>query len=75
MNKLQRSLSDRNVRIFEAFHDGRSVTLHGGRIQLHHLAQGVERDVPDIVVLVTEESVQETEGVHPLKTTKHIPVY
>lgn len=66
MNKLQRSLPDGNVGILEAFHDGRSVALDGGRIQLHHLAQGVERDIPDVVVLVAEESAQETEDVQTI---------
>lgn len=63
MNELKRSLSDRNVRIFEAFHDRRSVTLDGGRIELHHLSQGVECHIPDVIVLVAQEPAQEMEGV------------
>lgn len=62
MNKLQRSLSDGNIWVFEAVYNRRSVTLDRGSIQLHHSAQGVERDIPDVVVLVVQESGQEAEG-------------
>lgn len=57
MYELQRSLSDRNIRIFQAVHDDGSVTLHRCRVELDHLAQRVERHVAYVVVAVGQEPV------------------
>lgn len=56
MDQFQRALSDGDVRVLEAVHDGGSVALYGSRVQLHHLPERVECHVADVVVAVREES-------------------
>lgn len=56
MDELKGTLSDGNIRIFQAIDDGRSMTLHGRRINLHNLPQRVQGHVSDVIISVQKES-------------------
>ena len=64
VHELKRRSSNGDVAVLDALDDGVPVPLHSLRVHRDHLGERVQRDVSNVVVLVTEETAEDVHRQH-----------
>jgi hypothetical protein len=62
--QIERPPPDTDIRVAQAVENGISVALYSIRLDSHHLDEGVERNIADVVVLVGQELAQNVDAEH-----------
>ena len=63
--EIERSPANANIRIPQAFQDRVAMPLHRIWFNCNNLIQGIQRNITDIIVLVSQEFSENVDAQHP----------